>query len=143
MSLAEAERRVQKWYFAFQVIQTFLCVTVGSSAAAVLRLIQLHPSEVSRVLARGLPKASNFYINYFVQYGVAVSASTLINYSALFLRLFVATARDDTPRKVYARAMAIPVVDWGTIYPQLSMLGVICECSETQRMKVTVLTSQS
>lgn len=117
---------MQRWFFGFQVIQVFLLVTIGSSASAVFDRIKISPASVSVFLAANLPKASNFYITYFITYGLSSSASTVLNSGALLVYLFVSSFWDDTPRKRDSRLTSLPEMDWGTAFPKFSMLAVIC-----------------
>jgi len=57
---------------AFQVIQVFLITTFASGAAAVVTKIIDDPGSATTLLAENLPKASNFYISYFIVQGLGV-----------------------------------------------------------------------
>lgn len=70
VTLSQVELKTQSWYFAFQVIQVFLITTFTSGAATVASQIVSDPTGAVQLLAQNLPKASNFYISYFVLYGV-------------------------------------------------------------------------
>lgn len=65
--------RVQSWYFPFQVIQVFLVTTFASGASSVASQIVQNPSSAVTLLAKNLPKASNFYIAYFILFGKSQS----------------------------------------------------------------------
>lgn len=116
--------QTQYWYFSFQVIQVFLVTTFSSGAASVASQIASNPTSVTELLARNLPKASNFYITYFVLYGVGISASYLINFGGLFtfvLGTFTAT----TPRTMFTDYVKLTAPRWGSEYPKWTNLGVI------------------
>ena len=68
-----AELKTQSWHMAFQVIQVFLITTFSSGAAATVTQLIKHPDSAARLLAENLPKASNFYISYFIVQGVGKS----------------------------------------------------------------------
>jgi hypothetical protein len=76
VTLSEVELQTQSWYFAFQVIQVFLITTFTSSATAVASQIVSNPAQAVPLLSKNLPKASNFYIAYFILYGVATLPAT-------------------------------------------------------------------
>lgn len=124
-STGEVELYTQKWYFAFQVVQVFLVTTIASGAAAVAKQIVNEPSMAVSLLATSLPTASNFYINFFVLYGLAVSSKTLFNVAALALYILLGKFLDTTPRKMLNRYTAIPGIKWGSDYPVYTNLAVI------------------
>jgi hypothetical protein len=70
-TLSEVEQQTQKWYFAFQVVQVFLITTFTSGATAVVSQTVSNPTQAVSILAENLPKTSNFYISYFILYGLA------------------------------------------------------------------------
>lgn len=76
------------------------------------------------LLAQNLPKASNFYISYFVLFGVAQSAKYLINIGGL-VGIFILSKFASTPRKKYDRWMALTAPSFGSEYPMWTNLGVI------------------
>lgn len=98
--------------------------TLSSGAASVASQIASNPTSVTELLARNLPKASNFYITYFVLYGVGISASYLINFGGLFtfvLGRFTA----NTPRAMFTDYVKLTSPRWGSEYPKWTNLGVI------------------
>ncbi|KAL5423432.1 hypothetical protein PMIN04_003949 [Paraphaeosphaeria minitans] len=124
ISLSEVELQIQSWYFAFQVIQVFLITTFTSGATAVASQIVSDPTQAVSLLAENLPKASNFYISYFVLFGVAQTASYLINIGGL-IGVFVLSKFAGTPRKKYEKWMALTAPSWGSEYPKWTNMGVI------------------
>lgn len=125
VSKAEIELRTQKYYFWFQVIQVFLVTTFTSGAAAAAAQIVAQPSSAVSLLATSLPKASNFFICYFVLYGVALSARTLAQVVPLALYIVLSKLLDNTPRKAYNRHIKVSNIQWGSVYPLYCNLGVI------------------
>lgn len=75
----EADQYCHKWYYAFQVIQVFIVTTLASSASATVEAIIRDPSSAMTLLAANLPKASNFYIVYFLLQGLTVPSLSLIH----------------------------------------------------------------
>jgi len=124
-TLSAVELKTQTWYFAFQVIQVFLMTTFISGASAVTTQIINNPSSAPTLLATNLPKASNFYISYFILYGLATAASQLLNIVALILYVLLGKFLDGTPRKMYKRWMNLAGIGWGSEYPKWTNLGVI------------------
>ena len=124
-TLPEAELKTQAWYFIFQVIQVFLVTTFSSGAAAVATSIARDPSQVPHLLAENLPKASNFYLSYFILQGIAGAPDKLLNYSDLFEYLFYSKYIDNTPRDKYKRFTNMKGIPWATQYPKFVNFLVI------------------
>lgn len=124
VTLSEVESQTQTWYFAFQVIQVFLITTFTSGATAVASQIVSNPASAVPLLAQNLPKASNFYISYFVLYGVAQASAYLFNVGGI-IGIFVLSKFAKTPRKKYEKWMQLSAPSWGSEYPKWTNLGVI------------------
>ncbi|KAI0382531.1 DUF221-domain-containing protein [Hypomontagnella monticulosa] len=123
-----AELRVQKWYYIFQVIQVFLVTAVFSGAAAVARELMKRvqdPTSVPELLARQLPKASNFYLTYFIVQGTTSAADNLLNYSDLLTYLFYDYFFDKTPRQKFARYTSMKGIAWGKLFPKFANFAII------------------
>lgn len=124
-SLSRVELRVQNSYFCFQVIQVFLVTTISSSASAVAVQIKNNPTSVTSLLAENLPKASNFYISYFILQGLTISSGTLLQIVGLVLFMLLGKVLDSTPRKMYKRFANLSGLGWGTVFPVYTNLAVI------------------
>ncbi|EMD68988.1 hypothetical protein COCSADRAFT_77360 [Bipolaris sorokiniana ND90Pr] len=130
VTISQVEQQTQKWYFAFQVIQVFLITTFTSAAAAVASQIVSDPTSAVSLLSKNLPKASNFYISYFILFGLAISSKYLFNIGGL-VGVFVLSKFAKTPRKKYNRYVALSEPSWGAEYPKWTNLGVIAICYAT------------
>lgn len=124
-STPSVELRVQNSYFFFQVIQVFLVTTASSSAAASGAQIYHDPSSVTSLLARDLPKASNFYISYFILQGLTISSKAVLQIVGVILFLVLGKFLDTTPRKIYKRWSSLSGLGWGTVFPVYTNLVVI------------------
>ena len=124
-TLSAVELKTQSWYFAFQVIQVFLITTFTSGASAVTTQIINNPGSAPMLLAENLPKASNFYISYFILYGLAQAAAQILNIVAVILFVLLGKLLDKTPRKMYNRWISLAGIGWGSEYPKWTNLGVI------------------
>ena len=124
-SLSAVELRTQNFYFWFQVIQVFLITTATSSAAASFQNIFMKPADAPNLLAQDLPKASNFYISYFVLQGLAISSSALVQIAGVILFKILGKFLDTTPRKMYKRWSTLSSLGWGTVLPIYTNLTVI------------------
>ncbi|KIX07718.1 uncharacterized protein Z518_02372 [Rhinocladiella mackenziei CBS 650.93] len=121
----EAARWAQMWYFVFQVVQVFLVTTFSSGAAAVANKIANEPMTVPTLLAKNLPKASNFYLTYFVIQGLGTASKNIVNYSDLFLYLFYYNILDKTPRQKFNTHSQMKGISWFNVYPKFTNLAVI------------------
>jgi len=124
-TLAAVELRTQTWYFSFQVVQVFLITTFTSAATSVTTQIIQNPGSAPTLLATNLPKASNFYISYFILFGLAQAALQLLNIVPLLMYTLLGKLLDKSPRKKYNRYVNIPGLGWGSAYPKFTLLGVI------------------
>lgn len=122
---AEVELTTQNWFFAFQVIQVFLVVTIASAATSVVTQIINNPSSAATLLSQKIPKASNFYISYIVLQGLSFSSGALLQISGLIVGKILGKFLDSTPRKMYKRWSNLAGLGWGTVYPAISLLTVI------------------
>jgi len=91
------EFTMQRYYFIFLFIQLFLVVSVASSAAAFLSGLTQDFKSVAALLARNLPKASNYFFSYMLLQALSVSAGTLLQINRIVMHLF-GCFFDRTPR---------------------------------------------
>lgn len=124
-SLSSVELRVQNTYFLFQVIQVFLVTTVTSSASAAVTSIISNPSSVTSLLGQDLPKASNFYISYFILQGLIISSGAVLQLVGVILYKVLGKFLDSTPRKMYKRFATLSGLGWGTVFPVYTLLTTI------------------
>lgn len=124
-SQAAVELKTQTSYFIFQVVQVFLVVTVASSASAVGAKIASDPSSATSLLAQNLPKASNFYISYFILQGLSISSQAVLQLAGVIVFLILGKVLDNTPRKMYKRWITLSGLGWGTVFPAYALLTVI------------------
>lgn len=122
---ASVELFTQNAYFAFQMVQTFLVLTLASSAAGVVQDILKNPANAAQDLAGKIPTASNFYITYITLQGLAFSAGALVQIGGLIIGKILGKLLDSTPRKMYTRWSNLAGLGWGTVYPAFTFLIVI------------------
>lgn len=84
-----------------------------------------NPASAPTLLATNLPKASNFYISYFILFGLSQAALQLLNVVPLLMYTVVGKLLDKSPRKKYNRFTSIAGLGWGSTYPKFTNLGVI------------------
>ena len=124
-SLSSVELRVQNSYFLFQVIQVFLITTVSSAASAAAVQVINNPTKALSILSADIPKASNFYISYFILQGLAISSGEVLQIVGIIVSRLLGMVLDSTPRKMYARFVSLDGLGWGTIFPVYTLLTVI------------------
>ncbi|KAJ2901957.1 uncharacterized protein MKZ38_001147 [Zalerion maritima] len=125
-SLSRVELFTQNAYFCFQVIQVFLVTTFSSGATAVVSQIIDSPTDAPALLAQNLPKASNFYIAYFLVQGFTIGVGVLAQVAgfAIFKILYKYLAT--TPRAMYTKWATLSAIGWGNTMPVYSLITVIC-----------------
>lgn len=103
VSTVHVELWCQQWFYAFNVIQVFLVVTIASAATTVVTKIIDDPSSTTSLLANNLPNASNFYISYFILQGLSIAIMGLLQIGGLVGFLLLSRFLDKTPRKLRHR----------------------------------------
>jgi hypothetical protein len=125
LSSSNLEMTTQSWYFAFTVIQVFLVTSISAGAAEAVQQIVEDPKSAAYLLARNLPKGSNFYTSYFVLYGLANASKKVLNIADYLMLTIGAWFLDRTPRSIYQRKANIRNMNYSSSYPKFSNLGVI------------------
>lgn len=110
---------------AFQVVQVFLVMTLASGASSVVTKIINEPSTATTLLAENLPKASNFYISYFIVQGLGIASGNLLNIGGLAMGFIGPKYLQGTPRKKFNSYINLGGQIWGAQYPQFGNLGII------------------
>ncbi|KAJ3574845.1 hypothetical protein NPX13_g4233 [Xylaria arbuscula] len=124
-SLSRVELFTQNAYFAFQVIQVFLISTVTSAASAVGYQIFQDPGQVTSLLAENLPKASNFYISYFIVQGLGIASSVLSQAVGFVIFTLIYKFLSGTPRALYTKWANLSAISWGSVLPVYTNIAVI------------------
>lgn len=112
-------------FFLFQVVHSFLIVTLSSGIIASGRQLIENPTSIPSILAENLPKASNFFLTYVILQGLAGSAGGFLQIVALaiyYVKLFILGS---TPRSVYDIKFTPRKVAWGTLFPGITLLTII------------------
>ncbi|KAK2462387.1 hypothetical protein APHAL10511_005693 [Amanita phalloides] len=112
-------------FFIFQVVHSFLIVTLSSGIMATLTDILNNPNLAPQLLAQNLPLASNFFLTYIILQGLSGSAAGFLQIVSLvvyYVKLFLFGS---TPRSVYGVKYGASSVAWGTLFPVTTLLTVI------------------
>ncbi|KAB8264623.1 hypothetical protein BDV32DRAFT_74438 [Aspergillus pseudonomiae] len=124
-SSSRVELFTQSAHFCFQVVQVFLVTTLTSAASAATTQIIKDPLSAKDLLAENLPKATNFYISYFLLQGLTMSSMALVQVAGALFFKFITTFFDRSPRRLYERWSALSGISWGNIFPVFTNMGVI------------------
>ncbi|KAI0201688.1 hypothetical protein F4808DRAFT_424770 [Astrocystis sublimbata] len=122
------ELKVQKWAYAFQVIQVFLVTAVFSGAATVASQLAEHlqdPTSIPTLLAKQLPKSSNYYLTYFIIQGVTTASDNILNYTNVLSYVFYNHFVDETPRQKFQRYTDMKGIAWGKVFPKFTNFAII------------------
>ena len=119
------ELLLQKYYFIFLFVQNFLTVSLSSSITAIIQDLVHGLDSAPALLARNVPKASNYFISYLALQGLSGSAGTLLQAGGLIQWLILTPLADRTPRQKWERQTSLPEIRWGTFYPLYTNLACI------------------
>lgn len=128
ITLQQIDLWCHDWYYAFQVIHSFLVMTLASSASSTATKIVSNPSSAMTLLGQNLPKASNFFICYILLQGLTIPGGALFQVVALILSKILGRVLDTTPRQKWSRFNSLSQPSWGVIYPVYSLIAVITIC---------------
>ncbi|KAI0792351.1 DUF221-domain-containing protein [Abortiporus biennis] len=112
-------------FFIFQVIHSFLIVTLASGIIAALPQLLNNPGSIPTLLAQNLPKASTFFLTYVILQGLSGTAAGFLTIVPLIMYYFKLFILGSTPRSIYGIKYTGRTVSWGTLYPVTTLLVVI------------------
>ncbi|KAJ1333689.1 calcium permeable stress-gated cation channel [Microdochium nivale] len=124
-SLSRVELFTQNAYFCFQVVQVFLITTMASAAPTIIKGIIDEPASITGILANNIPKASNFYLPYFIVQGMGVAASVLSQVVGFAIFTLVYKFLAKTPRAMYKKWSTLSAISWGSLLPVYTNIAVI------------------
>ncbi|KAI9732790.1 MAG: hypothetical protein M1834_003728 [Cirrosporium novae-zelandiae] len=126
------ELTVQRYYFCFQFVQIFLVVSISSAFTTLINLIEtatkqntFDVSTIPEVLAKNIPKASNYFLSYMLLQSLSVSGGALVQIATIFKVFILAPFKNDTARNKFKTQTALPQIKWGTFYPAYTTLACI------------------
>ncbi|TFK27166.1 DUF221-domain-containing protein [Coprinopsis marcescibilis] len=112
-------------FFIFQVVHSFLIVTISSGIAAALEQLINSPTSIPSILAENLPLASTFFLTYIVLQGLSGAAGGFLQIVSLIVYYVKLVLLGSTPRSVYGIKYTPGSVAWGTLFPGITLLAVI------------------
>uniref|UniRef100_A0A914YP02 CSC1/OSCA1-like 7TM region domain-containing protein n=1 Tax=Panagrolaimus superbus TaxID=310955 RepID=A0A914YP02_9BILA len=78
LTVQEVETFCHSWYYAFQVIQSFLVLTLASAATSSISSVIDEPQSALTILGEKVPPASNFYIANTCYQSLTLSSGLLL-----------------------------------------------------------------
>ncbi|KII87613.1 hypothetical protein PLICRDRAFT_176408 [Plicaturopsis crispa FD-325 SS-3] len=112
-------------FFIFQVIHSFLIVTLSSGIIKALPELTKNPAGIPALLANKLPGASIFFLTYIVLQGLSGTAGGFLQIVTLILYYVKLYILGSTPRSIYNIKFGGRSVAWGTLFPTTTLLVVI------------------
>ncbi|KAF9448040.1 DUF221-domain-containing protein [Macrolepiota fuliginosa MF-IS2] len=112
-------------YFIFQVVHSFLIVTLSAGIIAALGPLVSNPTSIPNILATELPKASTFFLTYIILQGLSGTAGGFLQIVPLIIYYVKLVLLGSTPRSVYNIKYVLRNVAWGTLFPVITLLCVI------------------
>jgi hypothetical protein len=137
-SLARVELFTQSAHFCFQVVQVFLVTTITSAASAAVGQIIKDPLSAKDVLAQNLPKASNFYISYFLLQGLSMSSIAVVQIAGAVIFKILVMFFATTPRRLFKRWTQLAGLSWGNVFPVFTNMAVIGKRTPNQQCQTHV-----
>lgn len=112
-------------YFMFQVIHSFLIVTLSSGIFASLNQLASNPTSIPSILAQQLPQASIFFLTYITLQGLSGVAGGFLQIVPLAIYYVKLYLLGSTPRSIWGIKYGLRNVAWGTLFPNTTLLTVI------------------
>jgi hypothetical protein len=112
-------------YLIFQVIHSFLIVTLASGIIAALPALLNKPSSAASLLAQNLPEASTFFLTYIILQGLSGTAGGFLQIVTLIIYYIKLILLGSTPRSIFDIKYGPRTVTWGTLFPGITLLVVI------------------
>ena len=120
----DVELSLQNYYFAFFFIHLFLTVSISSGIITVFAELLDRPKLGPVILARNLPKASNYFIsNILFQaflHSSLVFGQLVRNFSCVLSKIMCTT-----PREQAAKVYNLSPMNWGTFFPIYTNMSCI------------------
>ncbi|KAB8227890.1 putative DUF221 membrane protein [Aspergillus alliaceus] len=107
---------LQRHYFIFLFTQLFLVVSISSSVTTMIPEIANDIQSVPSVLAKNLPKASNYFYSYLLLQAITQSVMVLFQLPGSLWACMQQRWKENSPR----------TVRWSLLYPVFTNLICIC-----------------
>ncbi|ROT40740.1 DUF221-domain-containing protein [Sodiomyces alkalinus F11] len=124
-SLSRVELFTQSAYFWFQLIQVFLITTISGSAVGAALEISQEPGRIFSILSAALPRASTFYISYFIVQGLTIASGVVSQVVGFIIFKLLYKFLANTPRAMYNKWATLSAISWGSVLPIYTTISVI------------------
>lgn len=101
-----------------------MVTTLTSAASAAITKLIEDPTLAESLLSQNLPKASNFYLSYFLVQSLAIGSAAVLQTFNLF-KFHVFQRFSNDPRRIYTKWHRLQRIHWGAVFPVYTNLGVI------------------
>lgn len=102
-----------------------MVATIASAASSVGQKIYENPSMATSLLATNVPKASNFYISYFIVQGLTIASGVLSQVVGFVIFTLLYKYLTGTPRAMYTKWANLSAISWGSVLPVYTNIAVI------------------
>jgi hypothetical protein len=116
------KNHVQIYYFTFLFVYVFLNVSLSAGITTIVGELTTVVDSVPEVLARNLPKASNYFFSYILIHTFTTIAYTLLQLGGLVQVLVLSLFLDKTARQKWAKVECLGLHKWGTFIPVLTII---------------------
>lgn len=128
---ASKELSIQQWVFVFLFFQLFIVITISSGFIVVLQKLILNPISVPLILAIDFPKASIFFISFFILKGLTILGNNVLQFYYFAKKCFIEDrllGSKKSQRELHEEELHnLYELEnyWGQIYPTFSVYGCI------------------
>ncbi|CAE6423927.1 unnamed protein product, partial [Rhizoctonia solani] len=107
-------------YFIFQVIHSFLIVTISSGLIAALPQLASNPTSIPTILAEKPPEASTIFLTYAILQGMLLEGFSQIMPLVLYYAKWYILGSN--PCLIYTIRYSLRNVAWGTLFPAMTLI---------------------
>lgn len=125
------EINMQKWIFIFLFFQLFIVITISSGFILILQKLVSNPISIMQIIAVDFPKASNFFISFFILKGLTLLGNNVLQFYYFFQKCIINDLilnLNKSKRKSLKKEFKDRFDNenyWGQIYPTFSVYGSI------------------
>ncbi|KAG8983611.1 hypothetical protein FRB93_007124 [Tulasnella sp. JGI-2019a] len=112
-------------FFIFQVIHSFLIVTISGGLIQALPGLAANPGQAPTLLAQNLPSAATFFITFIMLQALAGVGGGFMQIVPLIVYYVKLKLLGSTPRAIYNIKYTMRSVAWGTTFPSITLITVI------------------
>ena len=128
------ELRMQNWVFVFLFFQLFMVITISSGFIVVIEKLLSSPLSIPMIIAVDFPKASNFFISFFILRGLSLMGNNTLQFYNFIKKVvlvdgiyhkFFNVPLESEKREAQEKRLYEGNNYWGQVYPTFSVYGCI------------------